>query len=433
MTWAEIVAWLRRQLNKPAPEPPKPTPAPDPTPAPTPAPKPVPPPPGPTPEPPKPDPVPEPPKPVPGAHGGQTRSFWVHWNTVLKKGASNVPGILDAVASQRSYVLLNTWDHWMVPELKRRNPNIKCFVYKDLSSTRSYDNNPAIDQPCGVRYADAPDYWFAKDAGGNRIQYSGYAGHWQMDVGNSEYQNAWAHNVRECLNKYGFDGVIMDNALWTRNQYGTPVAKYSTDAGFQAAYRTFLFTIRNLLHDKLMLANLSNARLVDGRWKSYMEFLDGAWDEWWLVFNDNDLISEYDQGFTRILDEVAQNEVAGKITLVQPHFTSRKAFLYAWASYLLVNGSKAAIAEISQTDGYGLPTPWHPEYEWNLGEPLGPRKAVATNVYTRHFTNGVVVVNANRTGSANVSVDLDGSYRNESGATVTAVQLPGTSGAILRK
>lgn len=423
MSWlSDLLDWLKKQ-KKPTP---KPEPKPEPKPTPTPDPPKDPQPPAPEPEPPKdPEPKPEPEPPATGPL--TTKSFWVHWNTVLKND-QNGRDTVAREAKRRAYLLLNTWDNWAISVAKQANPSIKCFVYKDASSTRSYDNQPVDLQPCGVRYADAPDAWFAKN-GGQRIEYSGYSGHWLMDVGNLEYQAAWAQNVAASVNKYGFDGVFIDNLLWTRNAYGKPPANYATDALWQQAYRGFLKQVRAALAPtgKLALGNLSNARLGSGRWNSYLEFLDGGWDEWWLVINDGDLISEYDAGWTRIVDEVVECEKQGKIALVQPHFNegSTKPFMYAWASYLMGYSGKSAISEVQRTDGYGLPTPYHNEYGWDLGKPLGVYTSPATNIHVRHFEKAVAVVNANRTGSASVTVNLGSAYGN--------VSLPGTSGAVIRK
>jgi hypothetical protein len=365
-----------------------------------------------------------------------TKSFWIHLNTVVNQGDANASAILDDVAKRRAYVILNTWDNWMVPELKRRNPAIKCLVYKDLSSTRSYTSDPVDLLPAGVRYADAWPSWFLLDANGQRIQFDGYPGHWLMDVGNPDYQRAWTSNVLASVVKYGFDGVHMDNALWSRTAYGAAPAKYATDAAFQAAYRSMLAAVQAKFTgwDKLLVANLADARIVAGRWESYLQYLDGGFDEWWLTFDDTNLLPEYDAGWSRVVGEIEKAEAAGKIALVQPHFTAgkRQPWLYAWASYLMVAGGKAAIAELGTTDGYGLPTPWHPEYDWDLGTPVGPRESVGANLWRRRYANGIAVVNCNpNSGSSSVIVPLGGTYRTASGTSVTSMPLAGTSGAVL--
>src|SRR5207245_9475344 len=50
-------------------------------------------------------------------------------------------------------VILNAWDYRQIPALKAANPGIKVLVYKDMSSTRSYDCSGGQDDallPTGV-------------------------------------------------------------------------------------------------------------------------------------------------------------------------------------------------------------------------------------------------------------------------------------------
>jgi hypothetical protein len=237
----------------------------------------------------------------------------------------------------------------------------------------------------------------------------------------------------------GFDGVFIDNALFTCDAYHAGVCprKYPADADIQRAYRSMFADTRDKFTAAGLetVANLSNARLHEGVWDAYTEHLDGGFDEWWLAFADDDLVSEYPEGWSRQVAEIAANEARGKITWVQPHFTAgaEQPFRYALASYLMAAGDHASIAEIDRTDGYGDPTPWHAEYDWDLGAPTGPYHSVATNVFRRDFACGTAVVNANRTGTGAVTVDLGGSYLDHDSVTVTSVALAGTSGAVLRK
>jgi hypothetical protein len=250
-----------------------------------------------------------------GAAGsaGTVRSFWLHMNSTPTTGE-----VLAAEAGRRDHVVLNAWEGHLVPELKAANPDIQVFVYKDLSSTRSYacrDGADDRDLPTGIGYCDADDHhpeWFLLGPDGKRFEYSGYPGHWQMDVGDPGYQQAWADNVVADSTGAGFDGVFMDNALFSCDAYHVGVCprEYPTDAAIQGAYRS-------------MLAN--------------------------------------------------------------------------------------------------------------LGAPAGPYRAVADDVFRRDFACGAAVVNARRTGTAPVTVELGGRYLDPDSATVTSVALPGTSGAVLRK
>jgi hypothetical protein len=96
-------------------------------------------------------------------------------------------------APRRRVISLNAWEYDQIPKIKAANPDTVVLVYKDMSSTRSYAGaySGGVDAallPSGVGYgmanASHPD-WFLTDAAGNRLTYSGYADHWQMDVGNA--------------------------------------------------------------------------------------------------------------------------------------------------------------------------------------------------------------------------------------------------------
>jgi hypothetical protein len=135
-----------------------------------------------------------------------------------------------------------------------------------------------------------------------------------------------------------------------------------------------------------------------------------------------------------VVAQIEANEARGKITWVQPHFSAGavRPFRYAFASYLMAAGPRSALVEIARTDGYGDPTPWHPEYDWDLGAPAGPKAPVGPNLWRRDFACGVALVNANATRSGARVFELGGPFVDQDGATVTSVSLPGTSGAVLR-
>jgi hypothetical protein len=372
--------------------------------------------------------------------GGRVQSFWLH--------ISDTPvsdEVLATEARRRAYIVINAWQGDLLAKLKAANPAVKVFVYKDLSSTRSYACRDGVDDadlPAGVGFCEAerdhPE-WFLLDPDGHRLEYDGYPGHWQMDVGNTAYQDAWAADVIKSSTATGFDGVWMDNALFPCDAYhdGVCPAKYPTDAALQDAYRSMLANTRDefVASGLKTVANLSNARVHGDAWDTYTEYLDGGFDEWWLTFDDENMLSEYSEGWSKQVAEIAANEARGKITLVQPHHTQGedRPYRYALASYLMAAGDLAAISSITETDGYGDPSPWRAEYDWDLGAPSGPYRSVGTNVFRRDFACGTVVVNANRTDSRSVTVPLDGTYRDHLGTSTSSVSLGGTTGVILHK
>lgn len=377
--------------------------------------------------------------PSPVTPRAEAHSAWIHTNSTPVSDA-----IIAQEAPRRRYIVLNAWESGLIPKIKAHNPDCLVFVYKCLSSVRSYDANTNWSLlPAGVSWYYAhntrPDWFLLKN--GQRVQWS-YPGHWQMDVGSTSYQNAWAQNVTK-MKQLGFDGVWIDNLLWKRSAYSIQPDKYTTDFQLREAYRAAIRAVTPVLKTAglLTVGNLNGAREVANGWASYLDAgLDGGFDEFWLSVDNSgtNLLPEYPQGWKRQVAEIADAESQGKVAIVQPHFPAgnTKAFRYCLASYFMAypgSAGNAAIVEANGTDAYGNPTPWRAEYDWNLGTPTGAYRSVATNVFRRDFTAGCVVVNANKTGTAAVTVQLGAAYLNEGGASVTSVSLAGTSGTILRK
>lgn len=384
------------------------------------------------------------------------KTYCAEWTNILNKVGSetfwiqtNSMSVTDAMirteASRRKYVVLNSWQNNIAKALKSYNPNIKCFVYKCASSTRSYDSNSNWQMlPAGVSYqyanANKPSWFLTNKTSGQRIQWS-YPGHWQMDVGNAEYQNMWANNVIG-MKDYGFDGIWIDNCLWRRSDYNAYPGKYATDIDFRNAYVSFFNTVTAKIKSAGMLSigNLNGARRVTGGWDSYLNAgLDGGFDEFWLSVDNtgNNLLPEYSEGWSRLVNQISFAESKNKIALVQPHFPAghTRAFNYTYASYLMGAGKNSAFTEANGTDTYNGATPWHEEYDWYLGEPLGARYRPTSNanVWKRDFTNGTTVVNANTKDSVGISVALGGTYFDKAGSARQTVSLIGCSGAVFRK
>src|SRR3954452_5807168 len=116
------------------------------------------------------------------------------------------------------YVTLHAWEYARIPAIKRENPNVKVLVYKDMAYTSDYNCHSGRDDdllPSGVGYcwalANRPD-WFTTDTSGRRIEFDAYHGLWQKDVDTQAYQDAWGDSVLAELQRYGWDGVTIDDA-----------------------------------------------------------------------------------------------------------------------------------------------------------------------------------------------------------------------------
>ncbi|MEP2238427.1 MAG: putative glycoside hydrolase [Maribacter sp.] len=367
----------------------------------------------------------------------RTKLFWLYLHHEELPDA-----LIQTEAPRRDLVVMNAWFHEYVQKFKSINPEIKTLVYKDLTSTRSYavengEDNEYLPTGVGFAYADTnyPE-WFLVDENDNRLEYTGYANHWQMDIGNTAYQQYWADQVGNELVVNEWDGVLMDNAIYKRDTYHENIypANYDNDEDFQLAYEAMLSVINTKLDqdNKIGLANITDTRLHPGVWDSYLQHLNGALNEWWLVFGNGNYLSDYPQGFMPQITEVAGNETKNKITLVQPHTSTNdyQGFYYAFASYWLVNNGNTYFSEQEITDDYNNPSPWRDEYNWNFGKAIGNYSQLENGLYKREFTRALVFVNASET--ASIQIDLDTAYLNEVGEEVNTIVLNALSGTVLR-
>src|SRR5438093_2359712 len=192
--------------------------------------------------------------------------------------------------SRYRYVVLQAWEYGRIPTLRASNPNLKILVYKDLPATVSYACHNGVDDsllPAGVGYcaanANHPD-WFLTDTGGSRIEFCDYPGMWQMDPGNSQYQDAWLTSVAAELKQHGWDGVMLDDTNSTERYHlcGRTIAKYPTESDYEAATRSFLARVGPALTSQgfLALPNI-NFDCWETCWSNYIQYTSGAFREWW--------------------------------------------------------------------------------------------------------------------------------------------------------
>ena len=192
--------------------------------------------------------------------------------------------------SRYRYVVLHSWESGRIAALKAANPNVKVLVYKELPGTYDYACHNGVDDQqlaAGVGYCAAnqqhPD-WFLTDTTGSRIQFCDYQGIWQMDPGNAAYQDAWFSNVSADMKAHGWDGVMLDDANSTEKYHlcGRTIAKYPTEASYEAATRSFLARVGPALMGQgfLVLPNI-NFDCWETCWSSFIQYTSGASREWW--------------------------------------------------------------------------------------------------------------------------------------------------------
>jgi len=365
---------------------------------------------------------------------GQPGTYMIHFGGPVLDVATEAP--------RRKVFFLNPDEYPKIAEIKAANPNALVFVYKDLSSTRDWDcinGVDRIDLTSGVGYCDTnanhPE-WFLKDTAGNRLTYSSYPGHWQLDIGNPEYQQKWLENVKANLQLRGWDGVIMDNALVHADTYhqGVVPAAYPTNESFQAAYLSMLDIVGPGLKDAgfITSANITDSRLYPGLWSKYIRSIDIGHDEFWIAFGTGSRVWDWGEtGWKDQLAEVTAATAQGKSSIVRVQSCGGAvSFRYGLASYLLVNDGRSMVG---MGCGDGTSDAWYPEYDWDLGTPGGAYYQLPgyTSVFRRDFSQGTVIVNASQ--NTTYTFSLGSNYLDENGNTINSVTLNGTEATILRK
>ncbi len=338
--------------------------------------------------------------------------------------------------SRYRYVGMNAWHQGRIGPLKSENPAVKALVYKDMASTRSDSCGGLI--AAGVDYCWAngnrPD-WFTLDGAGNRIEWAGYPGVWQMDVGNEAYQDAWSENVIAELRSNGWAGVVIDNANVDESGYmgGKTMREYPTQPAYQAATRSFLARVcpRVIAAGFLCLPNiqahpvLANARL----WADWIQFTSGGTREYWTKWGSGSDGRFGDGGWSDLQAVFSTVQEEGKIFLPVTYapLDDAQSIRYARASFLLRwDGGQSAFVFAPSVEAQD---PWSPEWTTDVGTPLRPPTQVGS-AWLRSFSGGVVVVNPSQ--STGATVDLGGSHVLPDGAVVTSVALAPMSGLVLR-
>ncbi len=347
------------------------------------------------------------------------------------------------IAQQNSVVVLNSWDYWLIPVLKRANPKVQVWVYKDLSGVRSDDcDTPSglcgscppgvVDSPylsSGMGYCwllrNHPSWILRKASNGKPLRFRGYADIWETEYGNPGYLSVWLRNVLADVRSHGWDGVDVDNALTTATAYGIST-EYPTNAAVQAATYSALREISSTLGRAGVKSvfNVGFAPMFPGLWSHWLSAVDGLEQQFYLSYSDRP--TALGTGWQAYQAEVSacasQHKTCwfhtgGYYASVTPQTRD-----YALASYLLAAGSQQllSVGTINPTTAQAQPC-------MRLGQAKGPTQMVGL-AWRRNFSRGIAVVNP--TGSK-MSVPLGRTYVDANGRDLSAVTLGPASGAIL--
>jgi hypothetical protein len=339
----------------------------------------------------------------------------------------------DQSARRHGFVILHAWQQDRMRALKAANPGLKVLVYKNLSFS-NYMGNSGFSA-AGVPAAEADrDHreWFLLNTSGERFTSSGYGWSWAMDVGSPSYQQRWADNVIAELRSHGWDGVFMDDTNPTMRYHYTPsaVAKYPSDDAYGAATRSALATIgpRVRAAGKLAIANIGSWGGYPATARDWLQFLDGGMDEMFLKWGNRTGDGYADLGrWQTQLDELKAADRRGKFFLAITHSdpTDADAARYGYATMLLGSDGRGHFA---LAHDYTNET-WFPEYDYDLGAPLGPETADPSGVHRRAFERGLVLVNPTDRAER---VAFGGTYAGSGLDRATGATMAPRSGLVLR-
>jgi hypothetical protein len=336
------------------------------------------------------------------------------------------------------YVILNAWNYGLIRRLKAQTPGVKVLVYKDMATSRADAKKNGVDNrflPAGVGFMYASTHhpeWFLSDASGAHIAWNGWPWQWQMDVGNPAYQQAWLANVTSELKRYGWDGVLIDNANaslqypWILN--GRTIPRYPTDLDYQAATTGFLEQVGPALKKQgfLVIANMNDA--PEALWERWIGLTSGAMKEWWTkdgVIPGEGFLGGSDWRHQMDLFRVAQSKHRIFLAVTETREPDSRAMRYARASFLLGwdGGPSASVYQICNSD------PWSADSTTHIGFPTTAAYQ-AGGVWRRGFTQGTVLVNPS---SLAVSVKLARPYLDPNGSLVTSAVLDPMTGLVLQR
>lgn len=300
---------------------------------------------------------------------------------------------IDFAVDNYRVAILQPWETDALARIKKIRPDMVVLCYKCLSSTRSYEPGPIFTS--GVSYREALEgspHWFATRTDGERIEWNTYRGHWQMAVWDKGYRQRWCDNVVAEMAGSQWDGVMADNDVFD-DYYGLcpPLGAGHTMADIRGALDEFVTEVGTRLADvgKMLVPNIAESRRDPGRWERHARF-GGGYEEVWLAWGPDDYLDA-----RTALEQV--KEVAGPgisiVRVATDGNDDHKNFTYGLAAFWIYGGGTNGAYTATGHDDYSV-TPFTPQLQWDLGEPLDVVRRRG-NGRSRRFSNGWAAVNFN--------------------------------------
>ena len=355
--------------------------------------------------------------------GARTFGAWLRYGTQPVD-----PDEVEIAAERYRVAVLQPWELGALRALKDRRPDMVVLCYKCLSSTRIFECEDSYPTS-GVFFTEAEragEAWFAhRQAAGDRIEWRGYPGHWQMAVWNTEYRQRWVENVVREVTAEPWDGVFADNDVFD-DYYGIfPLAEIDGAPEFRDALDCLVRDAGEALNasDRLLVPNIAESRREPGRWVRHAQY-GGGFEEHWLGWQPH---IHFDQ--KTCLQQAAELHGPG-IGVVRVNAggnSVERSFRYAVAAFWALGIGRGWACTATAPDDYeGLP--YLPEQGWDLGEPVGRRRS-RLGGRAQRFSAGWAAVNVATAGTVTFRVP-DGLVDAKGGAAPKKVRLHPKDGCV---
>jgi hypothetical protein len=258
-------------------------------------------------------------------------------------------------------------------------------------------------------YCSLPEEAFLHNGRGERIYYiyddfgpeswrTGRHYYTIMNPGNPAWREMWARNMKEDVDTLGYDGLFLDDLDIVpyrprhrlENSDGT-IAEYPNDADYREALRGMLEYVRPSI-SKPMWANMMGGSNDGSDWDMFMPYLDGGmFEAYALDWVPGYLKPHYWEGQQQQAEKWLK---AGKgfLGVAQGPQADTERMKFALSSFMLIDQGDAHF-RYSLGDGTSYRKLWHyPEFDVDLGEPLGDRYRDGDTAWKRDFTCGHVRV-----------------------------------------
>ncbi|MBV8431107.1 MAG: hypothetical protein JO244_08095, partial [Solirubrobacterales bacterium] len=289
-----------------------------------------------------------------------------------------------------------------------------------LSSTRSSEP-PGGHSAAGVSFAEAeeaPEEWFAHRRGTHdRVQWSGFPGHWQMAVWNEDYRRRWVGNVTDAVAGQLWDGVFADNDVYDDYYALEPLAEVRDMEEIRHGLDILVREAGEQLNQagKLLVPNIAESRREPGRWARHARY-GGGFEEHWLGWQPE---AHFDEPTCEQQAAELHGPGIGIVRANAGGPSAERGFRYAVAAFWVLGAGRGWACTATEPDDYeGLP--YCAEQSWDLGSPIGPVLA-RDGGRAQQFTAGWAAVNLGNSASTAFEVPpglVDGDGR-EAPDTVT--------------